>query len=421
MAPRLRFQNLHRLLLFLRIPPSLNLFLGVILAIPTSSIANIKTRYIDDQYGDSVTGVQPLYYAASESSAWHQGAICSACKFRPDASKTFNNSWHDSSHQATDPPSTIKFNFTGITLDVYCILPNLDSAYTSAYNLTFVLDGQPIMQTFIYDGDSSTIQYNVSVLSLTNLAQTPHTFTMIAGSTKTNTIIEFDYAKYTVDTDLLALSISSTEASTTFGISPTPAHSLSPTPTQSSTSTSGSPTSHKTTNTASATISPSSDPGKHPNHAAVIGGTIGGILLVVPVLIFIVFYCRRYKHRIRQRFFTAPYRNPDSMRIDPFYSAPPPGVDHPLVPYNRPFVEPPAKNALWRASNVMQVVQDPRAEKRAEVQRRLEEQRRAAMVEVNMLPPSPIDLADQLNGDGSTSRMSLIVHPDTKTGKKVRI
>jgi len=200
---------------------------------------------------------------------------------------------------------------------------------------------------------------------------------------ETKTIVLFDYAKYTVDTDLLA--------------SPTI-------------------TSHETTNTASATISPNSDPGKHSNHAAVIGGTIGGILLVVPVLIFIVFYCRRYKHRIRQRFFTAPFRNPDSTRVDPFYSAPP-GVDQPLVPYNRPFIDPPAKNALWRASNVMQVVQDPRAEKRAEAQRRLEEQRRAAVVE-NVLPPSPIGAADQLNDDGSTSRISLIVHPDTKTGKK---
>jgi len=102
------------------------------------------------------------------------------------------------------------------------------------------------------------------------------------------------------------------------------------------------------------------------------------------------------------------------MRIDPFYSAPPPGVDQPLVPYNRPFVEPPAKNALWRASNVMQVVQDPRAEKRAEAQRRLEEQRRAAMVEVNVLPQT----YRSSSGDGSTSRISLIVHPDTKTGKK---
>jgi len=290
-------------------------------------------------------------------------------------------------HQAKDPPSTIEFNFTGVTLDVYCILPNLNltSTYISVSNLAFVLDGQPLAQTFIYNASSDNIQHNVSVLSLTNLVQVPHTFTIIAGYMETKTIVLFDYAKYTVDTDLLA--------------SPTI-------------------TSQKTTNTVSATISPSSDPGKHSNHAAVIGGIIGGILCVVLTLIFIVFYCRRYKHRIRQRFFTAPYRNPDSMRIDPFYSAPPPGVDQPLVPYNRPFIEPPAKNALWRASNVMQVVQDPRAEKRAEAQRRLEEQRRAVMVEVNVLPPNPIDLADQLNGDGSTSRISLIVHPDTKTGKK---
>ncbi|KAE9394633.1 hypothetical protein BT96DRAFT_1022422 [Gymnopus androsaceus JB14] len=369
------------------LPLHLRVFTLIIAFCPFIGLAQTEFRYIDDQYGDSVSGAIPTY---EPSEGWEQGSICTECAIHPDAKQAFWGSWHDSTYNAGGYLRSVQFNFTGISLDVFCILPNLsNNDVITTYNLTFNLDNQILSQTFEHESDHDNIfQYNFSVLSLSSLAPVHHTFTMLmaTGENSSNTL-QFDYARYTVDTDLLTLSSSSTEASTTSNVSP------------------------------SATISSSSDAGKHSNYSVVIGGTIGGILLVVPTLILIVFCCRRYKHRIRQRFFTNPFRNPDSMRIDPFYSAPPPGVDQPLVPYNRPFIDPPAKNALWRASNVMQVVQDPRAEKRAEVQRRLEEQRRATVVEY-VLSPSPIGAADQLNGDGSTSRTSLIVHPDTKTGKK---
>lgn len=73
----------------------------------------------------------------------------------------------------------------------------MDLLDTSEYNLNFALDGRPLDQTFIYDGFSIDTQYNVSVLSLTNLTQVPHIFTMIAADPVYTTTIQFDYAIYT--------------------------------------------------------------------------------------------------------------------------------------------------------------------------------------------------------------------------------
>ncbi|KAF9063965.1 hypothetical protein BDP27DRAFT_1231236 [Rhodocollybia butyracea] len=167
----------------------------LLFSLPKTSVAGTQITYIDDQFGDTVTGALPTYLPPS---LWIQGSICSACAFHPDSTKTYDSTWHDAT---TNISATVQFNFTvmsSTTLDVYCLLPNHKSpgvSTNSFYNLSFVLDGQTLAQTFVHSSDlSGNIQYNAGVLSLSNLDPVAHTVSMIALQ---NSVFHFDFATYT--------------------------------------------------------------------------------------------------------------------------------------------------------------------------------------------------------------------------------
>lgn len=107
MGPPLR--SLFFIRLWIPVSPSTLLFL-TLSTLPMASISQLETRYIDDEYGDLVTGIQPIY----SGTKWSQGATCSSCDFKPDPSKTFNGTWHDNTHYPTDPPSTVELTFMGM-------------------------------------------------------------------------------------------------------------------------------------------------------------------------------------------------------------------------------------------------------------------------------------------------------------------
>ncbi|KAJ3881116.1 hypothetical protein F5051DRAFT_398016 [Lentinula edodes] len=297
------------------------LFLLTILFIAESH-AIFQFGYIDDEDGDSVTGLVPIY---TPSNFWQQGDSCIVCLLAFDPTQMFHGTWHSITHQTPDPAATVEFNFTGISLDVYCLLPNfiLEDGpledYTSTYNLSFALDGQPVGQSFTHKSDFSGVtQYNVSVLSLSNLSQVLHTFTMIGASTVDMLTIQFDYARYTFDNDAspsppITLTTSTSTSTSVTSVSSTP--TIPPSFISSSTS-------HKPiTSTTASTLLPSDTSVAEPlgqkkslDRTAIIGGSIGGILTLF-LLLTLTFIYRRYKHRIRQRFFSHPRL---SDQIDPF-------------------------------------------------------------------------------------------------------
>ncbi|KAJ3839271.1 hypothetical protein F5878DRAFT_561073 [Lentinula raphanica] len=306
-----------------------------------------EIRYIDDEFGDTVTGMIPIY---TPSNLWNQGATCFLCGFVANPLRTFQDTWHDITHNPTDPPATVQFDFTGTTLDVYCIIPELSLTWTSNYNLSFMLDGQLIPQTFIQIEPGPLVaQYNVSVLSLSNLAPISHTFAMIAASTTDSLIVEFDYARYTFDdSGTTSNSVTpspniNTQLSTSGTSVPgaesssNPAMSISAVSSTSSTSTSS-----------SATISPSSVPqfeatDNNNSKAALIAGTVVGTLIVVFMIILICVTYNRYKHRIRQRFFHPRTRE----QIHPFPLNCPPVLVQPAPASKR--------SSTWKGVNIVQL------------------------------------------------------------------
>ncbi|KAE9385626.1 hypothetical protein BT96DRAFT_892021 [Gymnopus androsaceus JB14] len=179
------------------LPLYLRIFALIIASYPFIGLAQTEFRYIDDQYGDSVSGAIPTYEPSGE---WQNGSTCTGCAIRPDAKQAFLGSWHDSTYSVGEYLRSVQFNFTGTSLDVFCILPNLlNNDVITTYNLTFNLDNQTLLQTFEHESDYTNIfLYNYSVLSLSSLTPVHHTFTMLmtTGENSSNTL-QFDYARYT--------------------------------------------------------------------------------------------------------------------------------------------------------------------------------------------------------------------------------
>ena len=168
---------------------------------------------IDDTYGDSTTGVLPIY-----SLDWNVGQDCPACAIIPDASQAFMGSWHDttSNNPVDSVPHRVNLTFKGVpgcthlhsadsliaqlgtAIWVYCILANFEKRGITTYtNASFELDGSP-EDTYSHDPDGPTddFKYNVTVYSKTGLSDAEHTLVMTAGQGTNASLLLFDWALY---------------------------------------------------------------------------------------------------------------------------------------------------------------------------------------------------------------------------------
>lgn len=74
--------------------------------------AVLINRTIDDEYGDPITGIMPVY---NPPDAWAQGAKCPGCGAQPSPNLAFNGTWHDSTYFASvgGPAHSIAISFNG--------------------------------------------------------------------------------------------------------------------------------------------------------------------------------------------------------------------------------------------------------------------------------------------------------------------
>ncbi|KAI0673885.1 hypothetical protein C8Q78DRAFT_989965 [Trametes maxima] len=156
--------------------------------------SQVTNRTIDDEGGDSVTGIVPSYSPAGH---WVQGAECSVCSIRLSRFRTFNGTWHDSTRNPNDAESHyITANFTGTAVYVYNIIANQVPFDT---NLRFTLDGSVVGQ-YSHDSEGSTdFQYNTLVFERTGLPNTNHTIAIEAIRGDHPSAILFDRIIYTFE------------------------------------------------------------------------------------------------------------------------------------------------------------------------------------------------------------------------------
>lgn len=70
-------------------------------------LATPRNVTIDDQTGDAVTGLKPIY---NPSIAWNQGAGCGFCAAKPNTSDAEGGTWHDGTYVPGRYPE--QFDFT---------------------------------------------------------------------------------------------------------------------------------------------------------------------------------------------------------------------------------------------------------------------------------------------------------------------
>ncbi|KAJ7221603.1 hypothetical protein GGX14DRAFT_670431 [Mycena pura] len=152
-------------------------------------------RTIDDQFGDSVSGVLPVY---TPLSVWNLGTSCPDCEVHPDPALAFNHTWHDSSQFPGGAPVSLTLQFVGTAISVFCIVPPLAPNVISRYSLNYNLDGGAATGTFSLSPNSTTaFLYNVSVVALQALPNQAHTLSISTDDGINGSIFLFDYAVYT--------------------------------------------------------------------------------------------------------------------------------------------------------------------------------------------------------------------------------
>jgi hypothetical protein len=93
----------------MRLAAQLCALTGALLALLAESAhAASSNRTIDDNSGDSVTGLKPVFQPADK---WNYGPDC-GCFVQPDKSQVLDGSWHDTTAHLGDS-ITMSLTFTG--------------------------------------------------------------------------------------------------------------------------------------------------------------------------------------------------------------------------------------------------------------------------------------------------------------------
>ncbi|KZT06162.1 uncharacterized protein LAESUDRAFT_759687 [Laetiporus sulphureus 93-53] len=248
---------------------------------PTPTFATI-----DDENGDSVSGMRPIYQPS-----WNNGPQCPGCAIQPEKDKTFDQTWHDTTIHPGDPPHNVTLTFNGTAIWVYCIIPNSQEYITTFVNLTFELDGDYV-GVFSQQSDDYML-YNVSAYSNTSMENREHTLVMIVRNDINASVALFDWAQYTYDPEPGAVS------SSTSGISSStfkPPGAKSSTYSESSTRTYEPSTSRLTSPFTSSSIPTSTSHSSSGSSKSATGATAGGVVGGVSVLVLglLGFFCMRH-------------------------------------------------------------------------------------------------------------------------------
>lgn len=175
-----------------------------------ASAAILVNHTIDDVYGDSSTGLFPIY---SPSDKWAVGSMCTTCSIFPgnlgfngpglaaaevDVTQAFMQTWHDSTYLG-GPPVNVSVYFVGQAVYVYNIIANAVPDITTNTSLVFALDGTVVgAYTYSPDPAGPKLLYNVPVYVNSSLPPGEHVLTISAGSTEWSLIL-FDYIVYTTE------------------------------------------------------------------------------------------------------------------------------------------------------------------------------------------------------------------------------
>jgi len=239
-----------------------------------SAHSTLTNRTIDDENGDSESGLRPIY--APTADAWNYGPACPGCYVQPNPDDTFDQSWHDVTVSPTDSSlRNVTLTFNGTAIWVYGVVPNYVQYATTYVNVTFEMDGHKVGVYSHIPSTSDTYIYNVTMYQNTSLQNGLHTLVISPqGIGAANaSYMSFDWAEYTYDSDFVL-------------------------PTSSSSAASGSPTTNPGTPTSSGSPPPSRTTtnlikSSSPPVGAIVGGVVGGVAALAIAFAAFFFWRRR--------------------------------------------------------------------------------------------------------------------------------
>ncbi|KAF9002740.1 hypothetical protein BDQ17DRAFT_1425694 [Cyathus striatus] len=239
---------------------------------------SVKQNYtIDDGFGDSLTKKMPIYIPDT----WVNQTCSEGCTFRPDPLEAYLETYTYTTYHPAQQNASITMEFEGIAIYVFFILPSIQQLnITTAVN--FTIDGEIVGHFSNNEEFSATeILYNQMVFSKTDLPNGIHQLVVSTTVDDMSVFICFDYAIYTkvanpiAPTDVYSRvsSFSTTSDAPVFGPEPRITYTTDvPGGTPGRASGTGSPT-------ASHTQKSGSSKSGHTT-PAIIGATIGGIILI---------------------------------------------------------------------------------------------------------------------------------------------
>ncbi|KAK7044184.1 hypothetical protein VNI00_007904 [Paramarasmius palmivorus] len=158
------------------------------------------TRIIDDELGDEVTGVKPIY----SGDGWALGSTCTGCP-ELDPSQTQNGTWHYNYRKANESSIGINITFTGVAVSAWTIRPDKIPGIAGEdlqYAVDVYLDDQ--VATGLYGppvNEGNTFSYRHQMYSNSSLSNTTHVLQM-RNNQGQDTIFFFDFVQYVFDDGL---------------------------------------------------------------------------------------------------------------------------------------------------------------------------------------------------------------------------
>ncbi|KAG8918301.1 hypothetical protein FRC02_002466 [Tulasnella sp. 418] len=207
---------------------------------------------------------------------WHNS---SAGWATPDTSRLYHETWHDATRRANDPPVNVTFKFEGVGVSVYALLWNPSSLGDADTNLTFTIDGAAVgsFQRRAVITNPPVFTYGINVFNRVLDEDGPHTLVINLDPSSLLLLDRIDVVQNAPNSNTV-------------------------TSTQSSVQSSGSTQSHtlSTGQTSSSPVQTETISDKKSNNLPVIiGGTAGGaIAIILIVLGAILLWRRRKSHRL---------------------------------------------------------------------------------------------------------------------------
>ncbi|KAK1232886.1 hypothetical protein PQX77_003954 [Marasmius sp. AFHP31] len=170
---------------------------------PFNPFAKTVTRYIDDSYGDLVTGSKPEYHP-TDSTVW-QNQSCGTvqgCRIAFDTQKSYNGTYTAATYRSEMNTMGFSLSFQGTSIAVYFILANgdYDPSTITRTECDFILDGL-LEGSYAWDQPPNKTgpEYNVEVFRKEGLENRLHALKVETGTKTQDVYIAFDYATYTVE------------------------------------------------------------------------------------------------------------------------------------------------------------------------------------------------------------------------------